>query len=131
MEKELQNKGDYLIGKIETAEPELQNEAKKKREKRIKLFSIILLIAISTAVAILLVQKNSEVKKELGGKDTSNEQFNIIFSDSQISKPLHTNKKYEVIQLKENNYTFILVHDPKILSGGLEIRTKFSSILKL
>jgi len=126
MEKELQNKDECLIREIgETAEPELQNEAIKKRQKRIKLFSVILLIAISTTVAILLFQKKMDNKKEFGGKETSKEKFNILFSDSQISKPLHTNKKYEVIKLKDNDYTFILVHDPKALNGGLEIRTKF------
>ena len=126
MEKELQNKDECFIGEIgDTAEPELQDEAKKKRVKRIIIFSVILLIAIAATVIIMLFLKKSNDKKESGGKENSNEKFNILFNDSQISKPLHTNKKYEVIKLKDNDYTFILLHDPKTLKGGLEIRTKF------
>ncbi len=64
-------------------------------------------------------------KSNTGGDETPNDKFTVLYSDSQIPKPLHTNKKYEVIKLKDNNYTFILVHDPKTLTGGIEIRTKF------
>jgi len=126
MEEELQNKDEVFIGEIgDSAEPELQKEAKKKKVKRIILFSVILLVTISIAIIISIFQKISDDKNKSQGKDISNENFNILYSDSQISKPLHTNKKYEVIKLNNNDYIFILVHDPKTLTGGLEIRTKF------
>lgn len=110
----------------ESPEPELQEEAKKKKVKRIILFSVILLIVIAVVIAVIIFLKlSSGDKKESESKETSNEKYNVLYSDSQISKPLHTNKKYEVIKLKDNDYTFVLVHDPKTVTGGLEIRTKF------
>ena len=122
MEEELKNNNEILIGDVgDTAEPELQNEAKKKRVKRIIIFSIIVLLVIAAIVVVFLLLKKSDA----GGDEVSNEKFSVLFSDSQISKPLHTNKKYEVIKLKDNNYTFVLVHDPKTLTGGIEIRTPF------
>ena len=36
-----------------------------------------------------------------------------------------TTKKIQLIKLKESNYTFILVHDPKTINAGIEFRTNF------
>ncbi len=57
--------------------------------------------------------------------NSSSEKFKVILSDGQIKKQLHTNKKYEIIQLTQSKYKFILIHDPNTLNGGIEIRTKF------
>lgn len=43
----------------------------------------------------------------------------------EIKKPLYSNKKYEIIQLTQSKYKFILINDPKTLNSGIEIRTKF------
>ena len=46
-------------------------------------------------------------------------------NDSDFVKPKSLTKKFELIQLKGTNYSFILVQDPKTVKAGVEIRTKF------
>ncbi len=52
-----------------------------------------------------------------------NKNHKIIFPNEKIKKPLKTNKKYEIIKLK-NNYTFILINNPNTLESGIEIKSK-------
>jgi flagellar basal body-associated protein FliL len=84
MDEELRNKNEILIADVgDTAEPELQEEAKKKRVKRIIIFSVIILLVIAAIVVVFFWLKKSDA----GGDEASNEKCSVLFSDSQISKP--------------------------------------------
>lgn len=112
----MEENDEILIEDIgDTPDPSL----KSKKIKRIILLIFILILIAGIILVILYFLKASD------NNNSSIEKFKVILSDSQINKPLHTNKKYEIIQLTKSKYKFILVHDPKALNGGIEIRTKF------
>ena len=94
----------------------LLNEEKNMQKKR--RIILLTLIIITLIIIIFIIRENipeNNIKK--------NKNFKIIFPNEKIKKPLKTNKKYEIIKLK-NNYTFILINNPNSLESGIEIKSK-------
>ena len=111
-------------GLVATGDNEYDEEIKKKRMMRIIIFSIIILVIIAIIVILVVVLRDSDDKdKSDPQKDDLNPK--ILMTDSNFNKPKSISKKYQLIELKESKYKFLLVHDPKTVNAGLEVRTKF------
>ena len=114
------DKEEGLVGSVGNEFNE--SDMKSRRIKRIIIFSVVFLVIAAIVVILVLVLKDSD-------KDNSNEKKDlkpdIIMRDSDFIKPKSTTKKVELIELKESKYKFILVHDPKTVNAGIELRTNF------
>lgn len=120
-DKESKGEDEVLVQDI--GDTELSENPKSKKKKVILIIiSIILLIVIAAIVVLIFILRKDDDKSEKQD-DSLNDKIVILFNDSQIIKPEHTSKKYEIIQLKESKYKFILIHDPKTINGGIEIRS--------
>ena len=69
--------------------------------------------------------RKSDESNESNESKSDQKNIDIIMKDSDFVKPKSSTKNFELIQLKESNYQVILVHDPKTVKAGVEIRTKF------
>ena len=97
-----------------------KEDLKKKKIKRIILFSAIAVVIIAIIVVIILVtRKDSDDKPD----EKKEETYTVLFNNSKINKPNHTQKEYQIIQLDKSKNIFILIKDPKTLNGAIEIRT--------
>ena len=56
---------------------------------------------------------------------SDNDEYAILLNNTNFVKPNNFLKQYEFIQLRDSEYKFFLVHDPKTLTAGIEFRTKF------
>ena len=102
------------------------NEIKKRKIKRIILIVGVLLVIAAIAVTLYFVLKDSDKNKEDSDSgDNKDPKYDIIMKESDFITSQSTTKKIQLIKLKESNYTFILVHDPKTINAGIEFRTNF------
>ena len=90
---------------------------------RIIILSVALIIIAAIVVTIIiLVNKDDDdddKKEDEGEKD----ETTILMRNEDFNKPKNTKKEYQLIQLKNSGYKFILIHDPFTTNGGLEIKT--------
>ena len=106
-------KGDIMLG-FSGDLPEL----KKKKLTRIILFIIILLVI--AAIIIILVLS---LRKNNNNEEKEKDRTKILIDDSKFKKPKNTIKKYQLIELEKSKYKFILIEDPKILIGGIQVKS--------
>ena len=114
---------EEMIGKSGSSK-----EIKKKRIIRIIILSAIVLVISAIIVTVVLLTKKSDENEGDNTDNTNNtpsqeETITILYDNTQIKKPNHTNKEYQIIQLDKSKYKFMLIKDPKSLNGALEIRT--------
>ena len=120
-DKELQGKEEVLVGSIGDEFDE--SEVKSRKIKRIVIILIALVVVAAIVVTLVLLLKDSDKDKDDSG---SNElKPDIIMTDSDFIKPKSTTKKFQLVELKESKYKFILVQDPKTVNAGIEFRTHF------
>ena len=119
----MKDKDEILVAK---GESEYDDEIKKKKMMRIIIFSIIALVIIAIIVTLALVLRDSD-DKDKSNSDSKNDDLKpkTLMTDSDFIKPKSISKTYELIEIQENKYKFLLVHDPKTVNAGLEFRTKF------
>ena len=128
IERELKEDQEILVHDVGETEPEFTNTGKEKKIKRLIIILIILLIIAAIIVTLVLLLRKSDDDDEPDKPDDhkpDQKNFNILMEDSNFTKPKSLTKKFELIQLKGSNYSFVLVHDPKTVKAGVEIRTKF------
>ena len=105
---------------------EFKSIRKTKESKRIIILLIILLFLSAVIIIIILLLKGQDQGKDKEKSD-SKKNYEVLMSDSQFIKPKGSNKKYELIQIKESKYKIFLFNDPKTLGGGIEIRANIGS----
>ena len=121
-ENELKGMDEVLVNDVGETVPEFSDELKKKRIKRIIIFSVALIIIAAIVVTIiLLVNKDDDKDKEK--EEEVIDETKIIMGNDKFNKPKNTKKEYQLIELKKSGYKFILIHDPYTVNGGLEIKT--------
>ena len=59
------------------------------------------------------------------------DSYKIIYSNSQINKPINDYRQYEIIQLKESKYNIILISDSKSIDGGISIKSKYGKLTSI
>ena len=123
-ERELKEGEEVLIGDLGETEPDFKNQGKSKKLKRLLIFSILLIIIIAIVVVLVLLLKKDDKKEEEPEKKVE-DTTEILMDDSDFIKPNNTIKKYQLIKVKNSHYKFILVHDPKTLTAGIDFRTNF------
>ena len=123
-DKELKGKEEALVGSVGDEFDE--SEAKSRRTKRIILIAIILIVVIAIVVTLILLLRDSDKDKD-DSDPGKNEELRpkIIMTDSDFIKPQSSTKKFQLVELKESKYKFILVQDPKTVNAGIEFRTHF------
>ena len=123
-DQELREREEVLVHDV--GDTEFTNTGKEKKIKRLIIFSAIILVIVAIVVIIILVTKSDDSKdNEDEGEDVDDKKYKVLFNDSQFIKPKNFIKQYEFIQLKDSKYKFFLIHDPKTVTEGIEIRTKF------
>ena len=111
------DKEEGLIGPIGDEFDE--TEVKKRKIRRIIIIIAVLLVIAAIAVTLVFLLKDS-------GKDKDEDsKYDILMKESDFIMPQSTTKRVQLIQLKESKYKFILVHDPKTVNAGIELRTNF------
>ena len=119
MERELKEKDDkeeVFVGEV--GETDFPEPGKKKKIIRIVILIAVLLVLVGIGVTLFFLLRGDK-------KEDKKEKATILMDDSKFKKPKTLTKKYELVQLKDSKYKFILVHDPITLNGGIEIRTKY------
>ena len=119
MERELKEKDDkeeVFVGEV--GETDFPESGKKKKIIRIVILIVILLVLVGIGVTLFFLLRGDK-------KEDKKEKATILMDDSKFKKPKTLTKKYELVELKDSKYKFILVHDPITLNGGIEIRTKY------
>ena len=122
-ENELKGMDEVLVHDVGETETEaiFSDDLKKKKIIRIIIFAVALVIIAAIVVTIIiLVNKDDDDDED---KQKEKDETTIIMENGKINKPKNTNKEYQVIKLKNSQYTFILIHDPFTTNGGLEIKT--------
>ena len=59
------------------------------------------------------------------------DSYKIIYSNSQINKPINDYRQYEIIQLNESKYNIILISDSKSIDGGISIKSKYGKLTSI
>ena len=54
--------------------------------------------------------------------------IDILYENPQIKRPLFNKREYEIISLKKNKYTFILINDPNTVESAIAIKSKVGSL---
>ena len=116
----MKDKEIELIGSLGN-EPD-KDEIKRRRIKRIIILIAVILVVAAIVVTLVLVLKPSKKNDNNPPQDLIPE---ILMKDSDFIKPRSTTKEFQLIELKESKYKFILVHDPKTVNSGLQFRTNF------
>ena len=124
MDKELRGKEEALVGSVGNEFDE--SELKSRKIKRIVIIVIAIVVVAAIVVTLVLLLKDSDKDKEDQGSGENNElKPDILMTDSDFIKPKSTTKKFQLVELKESKYKFILVQDPKTVNAGIEFRTHF------
>ena len=93
---------------------------------------LVIIAAIVITLALLLKDKDDKDDKDDKGDkydkgDKEEEIFidktHILRNNTDFIKPNNKNKQYQLNELDKSKYKFILVQDPYILIGGIEIKT--------
>ena len=119
----MSDKNDVLMGSA--GEGFDDSEMKSRKKKRIIILVAIIIIIAAIVVTLVFVLKGSDGKDEGKERQDSDLKPDILMKDSEFLKPVSTTKSFQLVELKESKYKFILVHDPKSVNAGLEFRTNF------
>ena len=91
---------------------------------RIIILSVALIIIAAIVVTIIiLVNKDDDDDDDKKEDEGEKDETTILMRNEDFNKPKNTKKEYQLIQLKNSGYKFILIHDPFTTNGGLEIKT--------
>ena len=92
--------------------------------------SIIAVILITVIIVLLTRPKDEEKNGDNGQDDDVNTLFKVLLNDSKIHKPLSSNLKSEIIQLK-NGLQAILISEKNTTISSIDIETSYGSCLDI
>ena len=68
---------------------------------------------------------SDDTSDDISDHTSDDDEYITLLNNSNFEKPNNFLKQYEFIQLRDSEYKFFLVHDPKTMTAGIEFRTKF------